>query len=105
MKEIIDALLKAEQQAKQLVDNANKEAGETTTRTDQSVNERRTEIIEKAKTDARSLIEQSRNEATDHKNKRLAALEKETDQLFETKKQAIPDIIKKTITKIVTVEL
>ncbi len=105
MKEIIDALLKAEQQAKQLVDNANKEANEIASRTDQIVNDRRTEIIEKAQNDARSLIEQSRNEASDHKNARLTDLEKETDQLFETKKQAIPDIIKKTITKIVTVEL
>ncbi|MDX9701818.1 MAG: hypothetical protein RBU23_02120 [Candidatus Auribacterota bacterium] len=104
MKEIIDILLRAEQQAKQIVDGANKEAAEISARTDQTVAVRRTEIVNTARDDARRLIEESKQAAIDHKESQLTKLEEETDNLFDTKKQAVPAIIKKIIRQITTVE-
>ncbi|MCD6460174.1 hypothetical protein J7L67_05860, partial [bacterium] len=105
MKEIIEKLLEAEKQAKQIINAANQEARQISEETEKKISKIRIEEIEKAKISAKKSVDQMENDVTQEKIKQLRETEKKIGNIIAVKKKQVPDLMKKIIDMVVTVKL
>ena len=93
MKEIVDAILKAEQDAKQKVEEARKKARQTGISSENSAREQAERMIEEAKQKAAEMVKSEKDKAVAEKQRKIDEGAKQTEKLREEKKQGMEEAV------------
>ncbi len=103
MKEIINQLVTAEQDASDIIAKAKEEAVKINLDTEKEVSLIGETELNRATQESKELVQSTKTEAESEKQNVLSELGREIQSSFEDKKSFIPELVKEIIKKITTV--
>lgn len=103
MKEIINQLVTAEQDASDIIAKAKEEAVKINLDTEKEVSLISDTELKRATQEAKEIVQSTKTEAESEKQNVLSELGREIQSSFEDKKSFIPELVKEIIKKITTV--
>ncbi len=101
MKEIVDAIVKAEKEAKQRVDEARKKARQISADAENSVREKARKLVDDARRQAAEKVQAAKDAARSEKQARIAKGREEISRLRDDKEHLIDEAVEEAF-KIVT---